>query len=85
MASPFDSEINIHAARLQWQALGNLRKAQEYATAACETEPNKAAYRRVFGQILKAAGLKSDARRELEAAMKLDPKDSEARAELKSL
>jgi curved DNA-binding protein CbpA len=82
---PFDPEINIKAARLQWQALGKLRKAQEYATAAREIEPDNAGYRRVLGQILKAAGLKPDARRELEAAIKLDPRDSEARAELKSL
>jgi Flp pilus assembly protein TadD len=42
-------------------------------------------YRRTLGQIFKAAGLKSNARRELETALKLDPKDAEARAELKSL
>lgn len=82
---PFDPEINIQAARLQWQALGKLRKAQEYATAACETAPENADYRRVLGQILKAAGLESDARRELEAAIKMNPRDSEARAELRSL
>ena len=81
----FDPELNIRAARLQWQAVGNLRKAKEFAAAACEIEPTNADYRRTLGQIFKAAGLTSNARRELEAAMKLDPKDAEARAELRSL
>jgi tetratricopeptide (TPR) repeat protein len=82
---PFDPELNIRAARLQWQAVGNLRKAKEFAAAACEIEPANAAHRRTLGQIFKAAGLKSNARRELEAALKLDPKEAEASAELKSL
>jgi curved DNA-binding protein CbpA len=82
---PFDPELNIRAARLQWQAVGNLRKAKEFAAAACEIEPANAGYRRTLGQIFKAAGLKSNARRELEAALRLDPKDAEASAELKSL
>ena len=82
---PFDPELNIRAARLQWQAAGDLRKAKEFAAAACEIDPANASYRRTLGQIFKAAGLKSNAKRELEAALKLDPKDAEASAELKSL
>ena len=82
---PFDSELNIRAARLQWQVVGDLRKAKEFAAAACEIEPTNAAHRRTLGQIFKAAGLKSNARRELETALKLDPKDAEASADLKSL
>ncbi len=82
---PFDPELNIRAARLQWQAVGDLRKAKEFAAAACEIEPTNASHRRTLGQIFKAAGLAANARRELEAALKLDPKDAEASAELKSL
>ena len=68
---PFDPELNIRAARLIWQTDGDLRKAKEFATAACEIEPDNAGYRRTLGQVFKAAGLKSNARRELEAALKL--------------
>jgi curved DNA-binding protein CbpA len=82
---PFDPELNIRAARLIWQTNGDLRKAKEFAAAACELEPEKAGYRRTLGQIFKAAGLTSNARRELEAALRLDPKDAEARVELKAL
>jgi curved DNA-binding protein CbpA len=82
---PFDPELNIRTARLQWQVVGNLRKAKEFAAAACEIDPANAAYRRTLGQIFKAAGFKSNARRELAAAVKLDPRDEEASAELKSL
>jgi len=82
---PADPELNIRAARLQWQVVGDLRKAKEFAAVACEIEPDNAGHRRTLGQIFKAAGLKSNARRELEAALKLDPKDAEASAELKSL
>ena len=42
-------------------------------------------YRRTLGQIYGAAGLIANARRELEAALRIDPTDATARAELKTL
>jgi curved DNA-binding protein CbpA len=82
---PFDPELNFRAARLQWQAAGDMKKAKEFAAAACEIDPTNAGHRRTLGQIFKAAGLNANARRELQAALRLDPKDAEANAELKSL
>ena len=82
---PFDAELFYKAARISWQLSKDLRKAKEWALAACELEPNHAAYRRTLGQVYKAAGLEANARRELQAAIKLDPKDAEAAAELKGL
>jgi Flp pilus assembly protein TadD len=73
------------AAQLSWLVANDLRRAREYAARACEAEPEQAEYRRTLGQIYKAAGLKANARRELERALRLDPKDAQARAELKSL
>jgi curved DNA-binding protein CbpA len=82
---PFDARVNHTAARLAWVIAGDLRKAKEYAARACETEPEHAEYRKTLGLIYKAAGLRANARRELERALRLDPKDVEARTELKSL
>jgi len=82
---PFDAELAFRSAKLAWQGTGELKKARDMASAACELEPESAVYRRTLGQIYKAAGLTSNARRELEAAVRLDPGDLEAKSELKSL
>lgn len=80
---PFDAELAFRAAQLAWQVAGDLHKAKDLATSACELEPEKGAYHRVLGQIYKAAGLRANAKRELETAVRL--KDKEAKVELRSL
>jgi len=82
---PQDPEVNHTTARLAWLAADDLKKAKEYATRACELRPEVSSYRRTLGQIYKAAGLIANARRELEAALRIDPKDAEAKQELRSL
>jgi tetratricopeptide (TPR) repeat protein len=82
---PFDAELHHRAGKLAWQAAGDHRKAKDYVAAACELDPGKAVYRRTLGLIYKEAGLKANARRELEAALRLAPDDKETRAELRSL
>ena len=82
---PYDAAANFTAARLAWLAAEDLRRAKEYAARACEADPENAEYRKVLGLIYKAAGLHANARRELQKAVRLDPADDEARAELKSL
>jgi tetratricopeptide (TPR) repeat protein len=82
---PYDAELSYRAGRLAWQALGDLRKAKDLATGACELEPENSTYRRTLGLIYASAGLASNARRELQAATKLDPGDKEAKAALKAL
>jgi curved DNA-binding protein CbpA len=82
---PFDAELAYKTARLSWKLGADLRKAKEYAMAACELAPENAGYHRVLGQIYKAAGLAANAKRELQAALRLDPSDAEAKQELKSL
>ena len=52
--------------------------------AAVELDGTNAAHHRVLGQVYKAAGLEANAKRELEAALAIDPKDEEARAELRA-
>jgi len=82
---PYDPQANHVAAKLAWLVAEDLRKAKEYALRACEADPEKAEYHRTLGQIYQAAGLKANARRELKLAVRLDPKDLEAKTALKSL
>jgi len=81
---PHDPELLRRAARLAWVTGGDLHQAKEWALAAVEMEPRDAGSHRLLGQIYKAAGLEANARRELEAALQLDPNDEEARAELRA-
>lgn len=80
---PFDPEANHRAAKLAWRIENDLKAAKEYAARACEVEPTTASYRKTLGQIYATAGLYKNAERELEQAVKLDPRDEEARHELK--
>lgn len=82
---PHDPDGNYQAARLAWLLGEDLRRAKDYAARACELVPENALYRRTLGQIYRAAGLSANARRELEAALRIDPKDATARAELREL
>jgi len=82
---PHDPELNHTTARLAWLAADDLKRAKEYAARACELRPEVSGYRRTLGQIYKAAGLIANARRELEAALRIDPKDTEAKQELRNL
>lgn len=82
---PYDAELAVRAARVAWQGCNDLRRAKELAAAACELEPEVGEHHRLLGQIFKAAGLSANARRELEAALRIDSTDVEARQELRSL
>jgi curved DNA-binding protein CbpA len=82
---PADPELAIRAAKLAWQALGELRRAKDLAAHAVELAPENGAYRRVLGCVYKDAGLTANARRELEAALRIDPHDGEAKAALRGL
>jgi len=82
---PHDAELNHKAARLAFVLGEDLKKAKEWAAAACELQPDVASHRKTLGQIYKSAGLVANARRELEAAIRMDPKDAEARDELRGL
>jgi len=82
---PGDVELLHRAARLALHVGDDLHQAKEWALEAVELETRDAGGHRLLGQIYKAAGLAANARRELELALQLDPKDDEARAELRGL
>ncbi len=77
-----DPALLYRAAQVAWRVGSDLHQAKEWAQAAVDIEPENAAYHRLLGQIFKAAGLGANARREFEAALRLDPDDEEARREL---
>ncbi len=82
---PHAPEANFEAARLVLLLGEDPRRAKEYAARACELVPENAAYRRLLGQVYRSAGLVANARREFEAALRLDPKDASLKAELRTL
>lgn len=83
--APHDAEANHTAARLLLVLGEDARRAKEYAQRAVELQPEVALHRRTLGQIYAAAGLVANARRELGAALKLDPSDREAKEALRGL
>jgi curved DNA-binding protein CbpA len=82
---PADPELSIRAAKIAWQALGELRRAKELAAHAVELAPENGSYRRLLGLVYRDAGLAANAKRELETALRIDPRDSEAKAALRGL
>jgi curved DNA-binding protein CbpA len=70
---PQDAPAHLHAAQALMKAGGDLRGAQKYAQKAVFLAPTDIESRIMLAQICATAGLKLNARRELEAAAKLDP------------
>jgi curved DNA-binding protein CbpA len=81
---PADPELAMRAAKIA-QVLGELKKAKELAAHAVELAPENGVYRRTLGLVYREAGLAANARRELEAALRCDPGDAEAKAALRGL
>jgi tetratricopeptide (TPR) repeat protein len=58
------------------KAAGDMTKAQRFATRAVDLAPNDPANVVVLARVFITAGLRSQARRELEKAVKLDPQNA---------
>lgn len=81
---PCDPEANHRAAQLALE-VKEFDRAREYAEAACEMGPEVGGYHRTLSRVYRAQGLRDRAKAELEEVIRLDPQDSEARDELRSL
>jgi Flp pilus assembly protein TadD len=57
------------------KASGDLHKAQHFAQRAVDAAPHDASHVVTLARVLLAAGLRGNARRELEKAVKLDPQN----------
>jgi curved DNA-binding protein CbpA len=82
---PADAELAHRAAKLSLQVGGDLKRTKEFAAQAVEAEPANAAYRKLLADVYAAAGLNANARREYEAALRIDPNDREAKSSLRAL
>lgn len=72
---PEQAEPAREAAASLLRSSGDLHAAQRYAESACRLQPNEIENLIVLIEVCLAAGLKLNARRELEKAVKLDPKN----------
>ena len=72
---PEDAAVARSAAEAMLKAGGDLHKAQRHAQRAVDIAPSEVANVVVLGRVLLAAGLRLNARRELEKAVKLDPQN----------
>lgn len=64
---------------------GDLKKAKDYVTRAVQADPNSVDVRIIAAKVYRAAGMKQNARRELQMALKIEPGNAEARELLKGV
>jgi curved DNA-binding protein CbpA len=82
---PADAELAFRAAKLSLQVGNDLKRTKEFAAQAVDVEPASAKYRKMLADVYAAAGLNANAKREYEAALRIDPDDKEAKSALRSL
>lgn len=82
---PTNARANARAAALMIQLGEDLKDAKQYAQRAVELEPANANYRLLLGKLLLEAGMKKLAKKEYEEALKRDPENAEAKAQLRKL
>ena len=72
-------------ARVACKCSASCARRRSSPRTRCELAPENGAYRRTLGLVYSDAGLDANARRELEAALRCDPSDAEAKAALRGL
>ncbi len=82
---PTDADLAAQVATLLIEVGGDAARARDFAARAVELAEASAPYHKVLARALRAGGKTEEARRALERAVVLDPKDREAKAELQSL
>jgi tetratricopeptide (TPR) repeat protein len=82
---PADADLAYRSAKLSLQISDDLKRAKEFAGQAVECAPDRIEYRKLLAAIYASAGLRANAKREFEAALRIDPGDKEARSGLRSV
>lgn len=78
---PGDAEVHDRAARVAME-LDDFERARDYAERACELAPEVAGYALTLGRALRRLGLRERAKKALERARQLDPRDDRIQQEL---
>lgn len=82
---PTDAKPHRRAAAALVRAEGDLRLARDLAQRAVDLAPANASAHRTLGEVFAKAGMTNSARRELQEAAKLDPKDEIVKTLLRDL
>jgi predicted Zn-dependent protease len=82
---PNDARALERAAHTMVKAKGDLHEAAQYAQRAIALEPENAEYKITLANVYIAAGLGKNARRELEAAAQLSPRNATIQTLLKQV
>lgn len=82
---PSDPKPWRRAAEALMRADGDLKSAKSYAQKAVELAPESAITHRVLGEVFLRANMNTSAKRELDRAAKLDPKDEIVKTLLREL
>jgi curved DNA-binding protein CbpA len=82
---PNDADAHERAANAIIKTGGNLQEASRLAERACALDSSEPRFRVTLAQVYVAAGLSSNALRELETAAQLDPQDGNIQAMMKGL
>jgi curved DNA-binding protein CbpA len=77
--------VKAAEAMLWAHSADDLIKAKEYVTRAVQADPNSVDVRITAARVYKAAGMKRNARRELQQALKIEPNNPEAKELLKGV
>jgi len=80
-----DAQAHFRMARVILTMGGDLKEAREHAIKALEASPNVVEFRMILAQIYKVAALYKNALREYDMILKLDPKNDEAKAQIKEI
>ncbi len=78
--APDDARLQSEAAKALLLAKGDLKAAADFARRAVDERPGELTFRLVLAEVYLAADMRANAKRELDAAAKIDPKDAKVRA-----
>jgi len=83
--SPDHGQAHHRMARVILTMGGDLKEAKDHSLKALEASPKDIEYRMTLAQIYKVAALYKNALREYDMTLKLDPKNDEAKAQIKEI